>query len=186
LLLIWEYVIFPKRESLLKRAKKARFFNIRMIDSKEIIKRVERIVEPILMEEGLELVDIEFRREKAGWVLRIYIDRRIGGVTLGDCVRVSRELGELLDVEDFIPYSYNLEVSSPGINRPLRKKEDFERFRGEWVKLKLMEPIKGRRNVRGRIWGIEGDNILLIVDEQIWEIPYSLIAKANLDPEIEV
>lgn len=164
----------------------ARFFNIKMIDSKEIIKRVERIVEPILTEEGLELVDVEFRRERAGWVLRIYIDRRGGGVTLGDCVKVSRELGELLDVEDFIPYSYNLEVSSPGINRPLRKKEDFERFRGEWVKVKLMEPIRGRRNIRGRIWGMEGEDLLLIVDEQLWEIPHSLIAKANLDPEIEV
>ncbi len=179
-------MLYFQRGKACLSGQKARFFNIKMIDSKEIIKRVERIVEPILIEEGLELVDIEFRRERVGWVLRIYIDRRIGGVTLGDCVRVSRELGELLDVEDFIPYSYNLEVSSPGINRPLRKKEDFERFRGEWVKLKLMEPIRGRRNIRGRIWGIEGDNILLIVDEQIWEIPYSLIAKANLDPEIEV
>jgi ribosome maturation factor RimP len=171
---------------LLERAKKARFFNIEMIDSKKIVERVERIVEPILREEGLELVDIEFRRERAGWVLRVYIDRRGGGVTLGDCVRVSRELGELLDVEDFIPYSYNLEVSSPGINRPLRKKEDFESFRGEWVKVRLVEPLRGRRNIRGRIWGVEEEKVLLIVDEELWEIPYSLIAKANLDPEIEV
>ncbi len=156
-----------------------------MVEQRDIVERVEGLLGPILEEEGLELVGVEFRRERSGWVLRVYIDKE-GGVTLGDCVRVSRELGELLDVEDFIPYSYHLEVSSPGINRPLRKREDFERFRGEWAKVRVSEPIQGRRNFRGRIVGCEGEELLLSVEEKVLEIPLSNIVKANLDPHIEV
>lgn len=179
------YAIFQNKVSLLKSGWKARFFHIRMVDVKEIIRRVEELAKPLLEAEGLELVDVEFRRERPGWVLRLYIDRQ-GGVNLGDCVRVSRELGELLDVEDFIPYSYHLEVSSPGINRPLKKKEDFERFKGEWVKVKLSEPIEGQRNLRGRILGWEGDGFLLVAGERVYEIPLEKVAKAHLDPPIEV
>lgn len=156
------------------------------VDVKGIIQRVEGLLDPILKGEGLELVEVEFRRERAGWVLRIYIDRRGGGVTLGDCVRVSRELGELLDVEDFIPYSYHLEVSSPGVNRPLRKPEDFERFKGEWARLRLTEPVEGRKNIRGRIMGCEEDRVLLFCEGKLFEVPFDRISKANLDPDIEV
>lgn len=156
-----------------------------MVEQKEIVERVEELLGPILEEEGLELVGVEFRRERSGWVLRVYIDKE-GGVTLRDCVRVSRELGELLDVEDFIPYSYHLEVSSPGINRPLRKREDFERFRGEWAKVRVSEPIEGRRNFRGRIIGCEGEELLLSVEGKVLGISLSNIVKANLDPHIEV
>lgn len=156
-----------------------------MVDAREIIRKVEELVRPLLEMEGLELVDVEFRRERPGWVLRLYIDRQ-GGVNLGDCVRVSRELGELLDVEDFIPCSYHLEVSSPGINRPLKKREDFEKFKGEWVKVKLSEPIEGRRNLRGRILGWEGDGFLVVVEDKVYHIPMRKVVKANLDPPIEV
>jgi len=156
-----------------------------MVEQREIVERVEELLGPILEEEGLELVGVEFRRERSGWVLRVYIDKK-GGVTLGDCVKVSRELGELLDVEDFIPYSYHLEVSSPGINRPLRKREDFERFRGEWAKVRVSEPIDGRRNFRGRFIGCEGEELLLSVEGKVLGISLSNIVKANLDPHIEV
>lgn len=155
------------------------------MEREEIIRKVEALVRPLLDYEGLSLVDIEFQRERVGWVLRVYIERE-GGVTLKDCVQVSRELGQLLDVEDFIPYSYHLEVSSPGLERPLKRREDFERFIGSRARVRLSEPVEGRKNFRGEIMGCDEEGVSLRVEGKVYKIPFSSVAKANLDPDVEV
>lgn len=150
----------------------------------DIKEKIRKLIEIPIMQKNIELVDLEWRRENRGWVLRIYIDKP-GGVTIRDCVKISELVGRILDEEDIIHHSYNLEVSSPGIERPLVKKEDFERFRGEKAKIVLKNPISGRRNFLGVILGTKGDLILLEADNKTWEIPFSEIKKANLQPEIK-
>lgn len=148
--------------------------------SDEVISRVSEIVKPILKSEGMELVDIEYRREANGWVLRIYIDKE-GGVTIGDCTLVSRAIERILDIEDFITNPYNLEVSSPGLTRPLKSEEDFKRFRERIIKLKTFQPIENRRNFRGRLIDFSNNQIEMEVDGKIIHIPLKDVAKANLD-----
>ncbi|KUK19798.1 MAG: Ribosome maturation factor RimP, partial [Thermodesulfobacterium commune] len=133
---------------------------------------------------GIELVDLEWKRERTGWVLRLFIDKP-GGVTIGDCAKISEIVGKILDKEDLIHHSYNLEVSSPGIERPLVKKEDFERFRGEKAKVVLKTPLEGRKNFSGIILGIEEEFLLLEVDQKVWRLPLGEIKKANLQPELK-
>src|SRR4030043_1474870 len=103
--------------------------------SGEIINRVMKIIDPILLDEGMECVDVDYRREARGWVLRLYIDKE-GGVTLDDCTRVSHEVGRSLDVEDVILNPYTLEVSSPGLNRPLKDEKDFIKYCNRLIKVK--------------------------------------------------
>lgn len=146
---------------------------------KFIIKEVTELVMPLLNEKGMELVDIQYRREGGGWVLRIFIDKE-GGVTLNDCVEVSRELGYHLDVKDFIPHKYNLEVSSPGINRPLKKIEDFKRFEGRNIQVSTKTRIENRKNFTGLLKSVSNDGIVIEVDKIRFSIPFSLINKANL------
>ncbi len=154
------------------------------MNRKEIVKAVWELAEPVVLSKGLELVDIEFRRERQGWVLRIYIDRP-GGVTIGDCVRVSEILSDLLDAKDFIHHAYNLEVSSPGLNRPLRKREDFERFAGDKVKIVLKNPLEGRKNFTGLLRGLKEDKVLLEIEGRMWELPLQEIKKAHIKYEFD-
>ena len=158
------------------------------MEREEIIKKVWDLAEPLVLSQGLELVDVEFQRERQGWVLRLYIDRpeRPGGVTLGDCVRISEILGDLLDAKDFIHRAYYLEVSSPGVDRPLKKPEDFRRFAGDKVKVQLREPIEGRRNFTGLLRGIENDEVLVEIDGQIFRLPRERIKKAHIKYELDV
>ena len=150
--------------------------------SKEIIDRVQTIARPLLSDGGMELVDIEYRREARGWVLRLYIDRH-GGATLNDCTRVSEELGRILDVEDFILNPYTLEVSSPGLDRPLKKEEDFIKYRGRLIKMKTFHPIGTRRRFKGRLLGLSEGRIEIETEGEIFRIPLSDVAKANLEIE---
>jgi ribosome maturation factor RimP len=145
-----------------------------------LLQEVRQVVEPILESQGLELVDLEYQRESRGWVLRIYLDRE-GGVSLDDCAGVSHEVGAVLEVKDLIPSSYILEVSSPGLTRPLKKPEDFNKFRNQMVKIKLYEPLDGRRNFKGTLLGLEGDRVRVEVEQQVYELPLQRIAKANLE-----
>ncbi len=108
---------------------------------------------------------------------------REGGVTIDDCAQVSRELGTVLDVRELIPNPYVLEVSSPGLTRPLKKAEDFQKFRNHLVKIKTFEPLEGRKNFKGTLLGLEGDLVRVVVDGQDYEIPLKSIAKANLEIE---
>ncbi|MDE2181104.1 MAG: ribosome maturation factor RimP [candidate division NC10 bacterium] len=148
----------------------------------EVVERVKSIALPLFTELDLELVDVEFRREAGGWVLRLYLDKR-GGVTLGDCQRVSEELSDLLDVENFIGYPYTLEVSSPGLNRPLRRESDFLRFVGQRARVSTVQAIAGQRRFLGVLRGYEDGQVSLEREDGTTVlIPYALISKARLEP----
>jgi ribosome maturation factor RimP len=129
-------------------------------------------------------VEVEFRREGRGWVLRLYVDKE-GGITVDDCAEVSREMGRILDVEDFVSNPYTLEVSSPGLTRSLRNERDFMKYRNRRVKVTTREPIGNRRQWKGRIRGVEGDRVELEVDGELFQIPLSNVAKANLEMELD-
>jgi ribosome maturation factor RimP len=150
------------------------------LKSETLLQEVREVVEPILRSQGFELVDLEYQRESRGWVLRIYLDRE-GGVTLDDCAGVSHEVGAVLEVKDVIPTAYVLEISSPGLTRPLKKPEDFNRFQNRLVKIKLYKPLDGRRNFKGTLLGLEGETVRVEADGQVFEIPLQSIAKANLE-----
>jgi ribosome maturation factor RimP len=147
---------------------------------KEIVDRVSAIADPILSNEGMELVEIEYRRESKGWVIRLYIDKE-GGVTLDDCTRISQEVGRSLDVEDFISTPYTLEVSSPGLARPLKKEKDFMKYRNHMIKVKTIDPIENRRQFKGKLLGITENRIEIVMDGGVFQILLSNVAKANLE-----
>jgi len=144
------------------------------------------LLEPIVAGEGLELVDLEFIREREGWVLRLFIDKPGGRVGLEECSQVSRAVDPVLDVEDIIPHEYNLEVSSPGVNRPLKKLAHYERVKGQKVKVKTYGPIGDppRKNFTGMLAEVSGEDIAVEVEGAgRFRIPFKDIAKANLEFE---
>jgi ribosome maturation factor RimP len=149
----------------------------------EIVDRVRAIAKPILSDEGMELVDVEYRREPKGWVLRLYLDKA-GGVTLDDCTRISQEVGRSLDVEDFISTPYALEVSSPGLTRSLKKVEDFMKYRDHTIKVKTFDPIENRRHFKGKLLNISENRIEIEMEEGIFQIPLSNVSKANLEMDL--
>jgi ribosome maturation factor RimP len=145
-----------------------------------VLEQIKGMAETLTKESGLELVDLEFRREGRGWVLRMLIDKS-GGVTLDDCAAVSRELSDQIDVEDLIPSRYTLEVSSPGLDRPLKREEDFLKQLGKTIQLSTSAPLDGQSFFRGKMMDYQKGGLLLLADKKkIWEIPVSLIAKARL------
>jgi ribosome maturation factor RimP len=144
---------------------------------------IGKIIERVTAREGLELVHWETVGPRNNFVLRIYIDKP-GGVNHGDCEVVSNQVGILLEVEDLIADHYTLEVSSPGVERGLYKPSDYERFNGSRVKLRIAEPIDGRRNFRGKLLGINENTVRLDADGAgPIEIPYEKIVKANIEYE---
>ena len=154
----------------------------------DVVSQVEKIVLPVLSSMGLELVDLEYKREGKAMILRLFIDRD-GGITLDDCADVSREVSEILDVEDVIPGRYSLEVSSPGIDRPLKRPGDYEKFRGRLVKIRTFEVLEDdegnrRKTFLGELLGLEGGVVRLRLKEgQMAGIPLEKVAKANLEYE---
>ena len=161
------------------------------------VARIRAVAERVAAPRGLEVFDLQFRREAQGWVLRIYLDKpgarvhagRAGtiegeGVTIDDCRFVSAEVGTLLDVEDVIGHRYTLEVSSPGLDRPLRGPDDYRRFAGCLARIVLSGPIDGQTHVRGRLQGMDGDDVLVAVGkDQVRRIPASRISRARLEVE---
>ncbi|MFL6215029.1 MAG: ribosome maturation factor RimP [Blastocatellia bacterium] len=144
---------------------------------------INEIIERVTAREGLELVHWETVGPRNHFVLRIFIDKP-GGVTISDCERVSHQVGTLFDVEDLIPNQYTLEVSSPGIERGLYKRADYERFAGSRVRLRMVEPINGQRNFKGTLLGISEDIVSLEADAAgRIDIPFEQIAKANIEYE---
>lgn len=139
------------------------------------------ITQELLSELGLELVDIELTGNRSQQVIRVYIEKS-GGILLSDCVEVSRKLGECLDEKDVIKKSYRLEISSPGIERPLRKIQDFERYLGHRIRIRLKGKLKGKRKITGKLIEVE-DKIVRIILENGEKVSFSLvdIAKANLN-----
>jgi ribosome maturation factor RimP len=153
----------------------------------EILEKVRNIAAPLAASEGLELVDVELAGAGGHPTLRLYIDKA-GGVSLEDCTQVSRALSAALDVEDPIDGSYELEVSSPGLDRPLRTREHFEHFAGENVRVKTFGPLEdagSRKTFVGRLIGVEGESVLVEVEGAVFRIPEKLIAKANLEPTFD-
>ena len=129
--------------------------------------------------EGMELVFLEFHREASGRILRVYIDKP-GGVGINDCTTISRQLGDLLDVYLESGVAYNLEVSSPGPERPLWKASDFDRFSGCRVRIKMREPLEGKKKFYGKLLGIAEGQIKLESSDNIVEIPHKDISQARL------
>ena len=149
--------------------------NIKNVESKTY-----ELIEDYLYSIGYEVIYIEFVTEQKGRVLRIYIDKE-NGVTIDDCVKVNDLISPILDVENFIKSSYSLEITSPGVNRPLRKKEHFRKVIGEKIKVTLNEPIEGnRKNFKGKLIGINNEKIILNLDNKDFNIPFENIKKANL------
>ncbi|MGQ0508050.1 MAG: ribosome maturation factor RimP [Myxococcaceae bacterium] len=147
--------------------------------------RARQLAESLVVAEGMELVDVEYVREQPGWILRLFIDKP-GGVGLEDCSAISRALDTALDVEDFIPQEYSLEVSSPGLNRPLRKPDHFRRASGKKVKVKTYGPIGDppRKNFSGVLKGVDEQAVTVEVEGAgAFSIPFKDIAKANLEFE---
>ena len=151
------------------------------------LEHVRQIAERVTASQGLELVDIEFKGGGKARMLRLFIDKP-GGVTHQDCAFVSRELGTILDVEEAIPGSYTLEVSSPGLDRKLVKAADFERFAGSRVRLTTSEPVEGSRHFEGRLQGLRDGRVALQVGSKkvpahAVEIELGNVERANLVPE---
>lgn len=132
-------------------------------------KKIEEIVAefaaPIVASHSFELVDVEFIKEGTNWYLRIYIDKP-GGIMIDDCKLISEEISDILDEKDPIEQSYFLEVSSPGLDRPLKKDSDFERFKGELVEVKVFKPIDGRKIFEGELLGLKDNIITIKIDDK--------------------
>ena len=150
-----------------------------------IRKKVEEIAESVASSEGLELVLVEYKQQGGRWVLTVYIDKE-EGVGLNDCQNISKQLSTIFDVEDVIPHRYTLEVSSPGLNRPLVKEKDYIRFRGKKVKIETVNPIEGRKRFVGSLIGCQDGIISLALEkgEQPLTIPLKEVAKARLKVEL--
>jgi ribosome maturation factor RimP len=154
-----------------------------MSESKRIVREVSVLAESLLPEFGMEMVDVEFRFERGRWTLRVYIDKP-GGVTVDDCASVSRDLGDLVEVENIINYSYVLEVSSPGLDRPLRKEKDFMRSIGKSIKVEMSKPVNKRSNFTGRLEHVKDGMVGLLVDDAyLVELPIDGIKRARLQYE---
>ena len=143
--------------------------------------RLIELLEPPLAALGFEIADLDAHLGRRG-LLRIFIDRE-GGVTLDDCERVTEQIGAWLDVEDPLPGSYVLEVSSPGFDRRLRTLAHFARFVGETVKVELRDAREGRRRLAGLLKGTEGADVLVEVDGEVWRVALNDIAVARLAPQ---
>jgi len=166
------------------------------IAEQPIAERVRALLEPIVARDGFEVCEVEWQREGASWVLRIYVDRE-GGVNIDHCQALSRTIETVLDVEDFIEAAYSLEVSSPGVERPLRKPLHFQRFAGQRAHVKTFGPIdslparpgKGaagpRKNWTGILRGFRDGAVEIEVDGALHRIPIDKIAKAHLEYDFD-
>jgi ribosome maturation factor RimP len=142
------------------------------------------LFEPVVVDMGYELIEIEYHPNLNYGVLRLYIDKDTG-ILVEDCSAVSRQISAILDVEDPVPGQYSLEVSSPGMDRPLRKLDDFERFTGEVAKIKTSMPFEGQRNFKGIITGVEDDLVIIECENKEVRLPVTAIDKARLVPDFD-
>jgi ribosome maturation factor RimP len=144
--------------------------------------KFRRILAPVVESMGYEFFGVEFSPRSEDVLLRIYIDQP-SGIRIADCERVSRQVSGLLNVEDVIPSHYVLEVSSPGLDRPLFEAEHFMRFKGHRVQVQLVAPYRGRRNLVGCLVGTENDEVIIDSDGEAFSVPLENIKKARLIPE---
>jgi ribosome maturation factor RimP len=155
-----------------------------------VIEKVRAIADRVAGGYGLQIFDVQFRREAPGMVLRVQIDRpgpalsEEDSVSVHDCAMVSRDLSAIFDVEDVVPTAYTLEVSSPGLDRPLRGIDDYRRFTGRLAKMVMREKVDGQGFFRGRLAGVEGHDVLIDgEDGRAHRIPHAVITRANLEVE---
>ncbi len=149
-----------------------------------VLNRVRELAAPILEDLGLELFDLAFKKAGGHQILRVFIDKK-GGVTLDDCQRASREISALLDVKDIVPGSYSLEVSSPGINRPIRNEQEFQQYQGNKIKVRLFTTISDQKTFIGINRGVERDTLRLEISPgREVRIPVHEVAKANLEVDL--
>lgn len=160
------------------------------IAQESVAERARQLLEPVLARDGFDLVEVEWLREGGTWVLRIYVDKT-GGIGIDDCQAASRLVETILDVEDFIEPAYSLEVSSPGVERPMRKPQDFQRFAGQRAKVKAFGPVESsaglppRKQWTGILRGFADGAVEMEVDGKIHRIPVDRIAKAHLEYDFE-
>lgn len=145
---------------------------------------VKKLIEPVVEEMGFELVEVEYLQAHGDWVLRLYVDKP-GGITIGEITRVSREAGTILDVEDIIRGGYSMEVSSPGLDRPLVKPEHFTRAIGKSASIRTKTPVDGRKRFKGLIEGFSDGTLTFVdTDSKSYKIEISNIDKARLTIDI--
>ncbi len=159
----------------------------------DVVGQVRAIASRVAGSYGLEIFDVQFRREGGGMVLRILIDRPGPAATaeecvsVGDCARVSRDLSAILDVDDVVPTAYTLEVSSPGLDRPLTRADDYRRFAGRRAKLVMRQAVDGQTYFKGRLGGLEDGEVLCVLiegdDRRTHRVPLGVITRANLEVE---
>jgi len=156
----------------------------------DVVERVRAAAARVAGTLGLEIFDVQFRREASGMVLRVRIDRpgpastAEESVSVDECARVSRDLSAVLDVEEIIATAYTLEVSSPGLDRPLRRADDFRRFAGRRVKLVVRPPVDGQAFFKGRLGGMDGTDVIVEGDDgRPHRVPIDAITRANLEVE---
>lgn len=150
--------------------------------NERLVAELSDMVRGVADQLGLELVDVELVKEGGVHYLRFFIDKA-GGVQLDDCEAFHRAIEPLLDERDPIPHAYNLEVSSPGLDRPLKRDSDFERFAGERVLIRCYEPWNGRRQWRGRLLGLDDGDVVIVAADGEQRVPRAKVARVRLDPE---
>jgi len=149
------------------------------------LSHIAQLIRPLIEGEGVELWDVAWVSEHGRWVLRVTLDREEGGVSVGDCARVSHVIEDVIDVEGNLPHAYTLEVSSPGIDRLLRTPRHFERFLGETVRIKLIDALDGMRHVRGNLVCVGEGSVVVHVDGKEISLPLDRIAKAQLEGQLK-
>jgi ribosome maturation factor RimP len=156
----------------------------------DLIEKVRAVADRVAGSYELEIFDVQFRRESSGMVLRVRLDRPgpsavpEDSVSVDDCARVSRDLSAMLDVEDVVPTAYTLEVSSPGLDRPLRHLKDYRRFEGRRAKLVMREAVDGQTFFKGVLRGVEDTDVLIEGDDgRRHRVPYGIVTRANLEVE---
>lgn len=162
----------------------------------DVVERVQEAARRVAESAGLDIFDVQFRREATGMVLRVRIDRPGASATaeesvsVEDCARISRDLSAILDVEDVVPVAYTLEVSSPGLDRPLLRLDDYRRFSGRRAKVVMRERVDGQGFFKGRLGGVAGgsrpDAAMVVIDTDDGvrhQVPFGVIARANLEVE---
>lgn len=152
------------------------------MEAEEIVARVEKLLQPLLAAQGLQLIEVEYAQKGRKTILRLYLDKA-GGLSLDDCADISQWVGEVLDVHDIIPQSYILEISSPGLTRVLKKKEEYDYFAGRLVRITVRAGAGQRNTYRGKLLGLEGDQVLVAEGEQVHRLPLAEIVQARLDPD---
>jgi ribosome maturation factor RimP len=166
------------------------------VGQEALVAEVTAIAKRVAGDFGLEIFDVQLRRESIGWVLRVFLDRqeenhevgtdsKSGSVSLGDCQRVSRDLSAVLDADVTFDHAYTLEVSSPGLDRPLRHLNDCRRYVGRLTKIVTREAVDGLHHIAGRITAVDGDSDEVVVDagKRLHRIPWSRVSRARLDVE---